>query len=192
MNSTTIKPMQLRLIFTLFLFSLSGIFAQEMTTIDGKEIPATANWEFLCEDYALSGILGVQIAKTPTGGIMSLTAKVTNSQFYIGGTVYLFLEDNSVITCTDKGIRASKDQNATSFYSFTIAEMSQLKSKAIQNIRFSIKGIASSFSSKTGHFMATNKIKYFGTFDKTIRNTIATEIEINALYQQKLLPKTKN
>ena len=49
------------------------VAAQEkMIAKDGKEYTATSNWKFSCKDYAYTGNLEVQIAKTDKGGLLKL------------------------------------------------------------------------------------------------------------------------
>lgn len=160
------------------------VVSQEtMTVSDGKIYPATSNWDFICKNYTYTGILKAQIAKTEKSGLLRLSVKVTKEEFYIGGTVYLFLEDNSVITCVDRGARDFIEQYAISFYQFSAAEMQQLKTSPIRNIRFSVKGKETSFDSATGYFTAINKKSYFDPYDKSVRNSHETEIEIRMLYK---------
>jgi len=166
------------------LFAPLIVVAQEtMIAPGGKIYTASSNWDFICRNYTYTGILKAQIAKTEKAGLLRLSVKVTKEEFYIGGTVYLFLEDNSVITCTDKGAREFIDQYAISFYQFSGVEMQQLKGSPIKNIRFSVKGKETSFDSATGYFTATNKKSYFDSYDKTLRNSHETEIEIRSLYK---------
>lgn len=165
-------------------FAPLALLSQEtMTLPDGKNYPATSKWDFICRNYTFTGVLNTQIAKTEKGGFLRLSVKVTNDQFYIGGTVYLFLDDNTVITCTDKGVRSFENQYAISFYQFSAVEMQKLKASPIKDIRFSVKGKETSFDSPVGYFTATNKKSYFESYDKTIRNSHETEIEIRSLYK---------
>ncbi|WP_051197595.1 hypothetical protein [Flavobacterium soli] len=134
-----------------------AIAQEKMITKDGKEYPATSNWEFLCPSYTYSGILNAQIAKTEKGGILKIGINVSDENFYIGDNVYLTLEDGSYIICTDKGIREMKEKQTIAYYFLTASEMNKLKIIQISNIRFQIKGNQDLYSSKTGHFTAINK-----------------------------------
>ncbi|MGK4568663.1 hypothetical protein [Flavobacterium sp. 3HN19-14] len=109
-----------KLIVLFWIFIAVKASAQEtMIFKDGKHYPATASWDFICENYALGGGLNVQVAKTEKGGLLQLSVPVSDDSFYIGGTVYLFLDDNSIITCTDKGLRNNKPGIAASWFSFS-------------------------------------------------------------------------
>ena len=164
-------------LFTLFLLSITG-FSQEMIPLNSsKKYPATPSWNFICENYALTGITHVQIAKTEKGGLLKLAVETTNPTYTISGTVYIYLSDNTFIICSDKGSREKIDNKIVSYYSFTPIEMSQLKKKEIQSIRFTIKGTASKFNSQIGNFTAINKKEYFTTYNNSPkRYNTATEI----------------
>lgn len=171
--------------FLLFLFCItsSAIFGQEIMTLPNtKTYPATSNWDFICENYALTGITKVQVAKTEKGGTLRLAIETTNPKFTIAGTVYVFLADNTVIICTDKGIRETKDNQIISYYNFSPIEMNKLKMTEIQSIHFNIAGKADGFSSQIGNFTAVNRKKYFSTaFDKS-KKGYDTVAEITLLY----------
>ncbi|MDI1255822.1 MAG: hypothetical protein PSV16_06955 [Flavobacterium sp.] len=171
------------LLFLTCCITLSASAQEMMAFKDGKQYPATKNWQFICENYALGGLLNVQVAKTEKGGLLQLSVPVSNESFYIGGTVYLFLDDNSIITCTDKGFRENQAGIATTWYSFSAVEMSRLKTKAIVNVRFAIKGKENRFTSQTGHFITWNKKSYYQLGLKPEKNNFETETAINSLYQ---------
>lgn len=176
--------MTLKKLFVLLLIGLSfQAFSQEtLVTKDGKTYPATQTWNFICENYALTGKAAFQIAKTDKGGLLKLTVETTDSTFYIGGVVYVYLEDNTVLVCTDKGMRQTADTSVTSFYNFSAIEMNRLKKTNITSIRFNIKGTPKKFSSQVGNFTAVNKKAYFST-SEIKPGTFETASEINSLYQ---------
>lgn len=174
--------MNRKLLFLLF-FATLEISAQTLSYKGSKPYPATNEWNFICENYALTGITNVQVAKTEKGGLLRLAVKTTNPTFIISGTAYLFLADNSVITCTDKAMREVSGEKIISYYIFSPAEMSKLKTTEIQSIHFNIKGNNSGFRSQLGNFTAVNRKSYFATaFDKS-KKSYDTVAEINALYQ---------
>lgn len=160
------------------------LVAQELMMLkDGKQIPATASWDFICENYALTGTARVQVAKLEKGGLLKLTIDTTDPAFIIGGVVYVYLEDQSILVCTDKNLRANKDGQASAWYSFTEREMAKLKTVDIGSIRFNIRGTAKKFSSQTGNFTAVNKKAYFSVGDnKPEKHETATSI--SELYQK--------
>lgn len=149
----------------LFVLLLFPFFCQAQQTMEikGKSYPATEKWDFICENYALTGTASIQIAKADKGGVLGISVSATDPGFYIGGVVYVYLSDLSVIVCTDKNLRENKDGKITAWYHFSAAEMQKLKATAIESIRFNIRGNTSKFSSQTGNFTAVNKQSYFST-----------------------------
>lgn len=170
-------------LFLTFLFA-NPLFSQDrMSTKDGKSVPASQSWDFLCENYALSGIAKIQVGKTDKGGLLQIAVQTTDASFFIGGVVYVYLEDNKVIVCTDKGLRENKNNVATAWYTFSAAEMNKLKATNIGSIRFSIRGKQSPFSSQTGTFTAVNKKSYF-SIRESKPDPYPTAAEIAALSQK--------
>lgn len=152
----------------LYLVVTSAAFAQqEMTLIDQKVIPATPNWTFSSDTYTYSGGIELQIGNNGKGGTLLVQLESSEPTFYIGGTVYLFLEDGNVITCTDKNLRSISGKMIQSYYILTPSEINLLKKKKLTDIRVRIMGTATQFSSPTGFFTARNKIKRFGLTDET-------------------------
>lgn len=156
-----------RILIVFLFFSLSVFSQQKMTLIDQKTIPSTQKWQFSSISYSYSGSVDVQIGNNAKTGILMLQLQTSDSSFYIGGTVYLFLEDGNVITCTDKNLRSSADKLIQSYYILTPTEMNILKKKKITDVRFRVNGTATPFSSPTGFFTAHNTIRSFGLPDKT-------------------------
>ncbi|MFV8376171.1 hypothetical protein [Flavobacterium sp. LB1P71] len=171
------------LLFLLFIATISATSQEVLSFKGSKPYRATNSWNFICENYALTGAATIQIAKTEKGGILKLTVATTNPTFNIAGIVYVYLTDYSIITCSDKGIRGNNGNQIVSYYSFSPLEMNKIKTTDIQSIRFNIKGNANKFNSQTGNFTAVNRKSYFATAaDKTKKN-YTTAAEITALYQ---------
>lgn len=176
--------MNQKLILLLLFITAISASAQEIMTYKGsKQYPATNSWNFICEQYALTGASNIQIAKTETGGALKLAVETTDLAFTISGIVYIYLADNTIIVCSDKGVREKTANQIVSYYSFSPIEMNKLKKTDIQSIRFNIKGTTNKFSSQIGNFTAVNKIDYFATaFDKT-KKSYDTAKEITSLYK---------
>ncbi|HOZ74140.1 MAG TPA: hypothetical protein PLS51_00550 [Flavobacterium sp.] len=174
------------MIRTLLCFLLTSVLlpaTAQTLTLKGKTYPATDSWDFICEQYALSGSAQVQIAKTEKGGLLQLSVETANTANVISGTVYVFLADHSTITCSDKGIREIKDGQIMGYYMFTAAEINKLKTVEIASIHFNIKGNGQRFNSQLGNFTAVNRKTYFATaFDKS-KKSHDTAVAISKLYQ---------
>lgn len=132
-----------------------------------KPIPSTPLWTFSSPTYEYSGNLELQIKNKNNAGILHLYLTVSDPAFYIGGNVYLFLEDGNVITCTDKNIRSVSGKIIQSQYVITTGEIALLKKQQLTDVRFKVIGNETQFSSPTGYFTAHNKIHSFGFPDKT-------------------------
>ncbi len=141
----------------------SVLYAQETMTVNSKIYPATPTWNFICENYAYSGLTQIQIAQTEKGGLLKITVETNNTSYAIAGNVYVDLTDMSAIVCTDKNQRETHGNKTTSYYSLTATEMNRLRKTEIQAVRYYIKGIKNKFSSQTGYFTAFNKKRYFAT-----------------------------
>lgn len=170
-------------LFALLLLALTpALFAQNTLKFNNKDYPATANWDFLCERYALSGKADIQIAATEKGGLLQIAMRTNEPAFYIGGTVYLYLENQDIIVCTDKNLRKSNADATTAWFLLTSAEMKKLRTSRLGSVRFNIRGKADAFSGQTGNFTAVNKKSYF-SFALHKPEQFETETEIAALVQ---------
>jgi hypothetical protein len=156
--------------FFVTLFSLS-LAAQNLIYKGDNPYPATSTWHFQCEHYDYP--LEVQIAKTSTGGYLRIATEVLDQIFYIGGSAFVLLDDGSMITCTDKGVRDYVDEKSVALYSFTQAEMDRLMTMNIQTIRFSIKAPKGLVGGNAGSYTAENS-KY---------SPDQTAVEISSLYK---------
>jgi hypothetical protein len=143
----------------------------------------TPSWPFLCERYAYSSEVEVRITKTPKGGYLRIAVEsATPIDTQIAGTAYVFLKNNTLITCTDKNKHSIEGSKVVSMYEFNPAEMKQLQQSDIDYIHFNLKGKASSFSSQLGNFTAVNKRAYFGKDTPENPNYFDTALAIKALY----------
>ena len=171
-----------KLLYFVCIFASINCLAQTFD-YNGKAYRATDSWEFLCDNYALTGSANVQIAKTEKGGLLKLTVETTDPNFIISGMVYVFLTDNTIITCSDKAMRDTSGNKVSSYYTFSPIEMNKLKMTEIQSIHFNINGKTHGFSSQIGNFTAVNRKRYFSTaFDRSKKSYATTE-EIGALYK---------
>jgi hypothetical protein len=160
------------------------VSSQELMSFNGhKDYKATNPWSFMCENYALTGLVNVQVAKMDTNGILKLSVETTNPKYSIAGTAYIYLTDNTIITCLDKGNSESNGNRIITYYSFSNSEMAKLKTTNIESIRFNIKGSYTPFGSPLGNFTAKNRTsKFESTYIKTNKN-YETAKEIMSLYQ---------
>lgn len=166
----------------LLLFFSTAVLAQsEMTYINGTALKATTEWELVNDDYAYGSFV-FQIGKTANGGILKVSAEVSDANFSIGGNLYIDFKDATYIICTDKNLRSFQDNKAVAFYVLTTKEMELLKAKPISSIRFKIIGNQTVFSSKTGHFTAYN---FKNSLAKILQKDylFETNIEVQKLFK---------
>ena len=139
----------------IILFSLNCV-SQNNIYIGNKSFSATEQWTFECSLEAGIGNLDVQIAKNENGGYLKLGIYSNDNWNYIGGNVSVFLEDGSIITCTDKGTRDEVDGKSIALYSFTNSEIEKLKELDILMLRFIIKAKPGIYGSSVGNYTAKN------------------------------------
>ena len=175
----------MKFILMLFLWcmSTSQMWSQESSiNFNSKSYPSTPIWNFMCDNYVLSGIVSIQIAKTEKGGYLKIGIETNNPSYAISGNLYVDLKDFSAILCKDKAIRSVEGNQIVSYYTFTSSEMNRLQKVDIESIRFFIDGKKTTFSSQTGYFTAVNKKKYFHTtYDFTAKN-FETALSIRSLF----------
>jgi hypothetical protein len=171
------------ILFLMILIKTQSYSQETVTNNTLSNDLSTNEWSFNCENYALTGIVKVQISKTTKGGILKLAIETTNPAFLIKGNVYVDLADQTVLVCTDKNNRTVNGNEITSYYYFSAIEMNKLRKTEIATIRFKIEGQETPFSSQTGNFTARNIMKKIVTaFDKS-KNSYDTAKEISELYQ---------
>lgn len=178
------------LIIPILLFSLN-VLGQNIIYKGNKQYSATKTWLFKCENYSWTGDLEVQIAKTFEGGYLRLSIDVPDEMFFIGGPVYVFLADGSMITCSDKGIRDNVDGKSIALYVFIKSEIEKLKILDIQKIRFTVRDISGVNGGPTGNFTAKNKIDVYGLSLNSIykgpkieeKDHYETSVEVTKLFE---------
>ena len=173
--------MKNKILLLLLLISVAASSQNSMTLTGSKYYKATPDWSFISDTYALTGIVHVQIAKTDTNGILKIAVETTNPKFLVSGTVYVYLTDNTIITCSDKGNTAVNGNTIIGYYNFSNSEMTKLKTTNIDAVRFNIKGNYTKFGSPFGNFTAYNKTAKFESKYNTNQKNYETAKEIKAL-----------
>lgn len=120
--------------FFYFLFLIIGIksFTQTNTFFIGnKTYPCSKSYS-LCLNYNLNAIAtSLLIAKDGDNGLLALT-----SNGKIHGTLLLYLDDNTIITCYDKYLYDQVNLIWTTVYNLTKVEIAKLKTTNVNSIRF--------------------------------------------------------
>ena len=168
-----------------FYFITSVLLGQESMTVQSKLYPASPTWNFMCNNYVLSGVATIQIAKSDKGGYLKIAVETNNPAFSITGNIYVDLKDFTAIICTDKGLRTIEGNQIISYYAFSQKEMSRLQKVDIESVRFYINGKPTSFSSQTGYFTAINKKKFFHTAYNDNKKYYETATAVRDLFLKK-------
>jgi hypothetical protein len=150
-----------------FLFlTVNFCFSQDFMFVKGKKYKATPEWNLVCDTYSFDSNLRLQIAKTDYGAIVKIATTVSDVNFYLGERIFILLQNNSLIYCTDKGLREVNGNLVTSYFFVTAIEFKKLLAQNITDIRFKIIGKQSNFSSQTGMFTASNVLTVFDAYSK--------------------------
>jgi hypothetical protein len=162
----------------IFLLCISSVNSQNYIYIGDKQYESTQTWKFEMNTRYWSGNPELTVAKKEDGSGYLMIAIDVPFKRYIGGTIFLFLEDGSTIKCTDKGVRDHVDRQSIAIYNFTKDEIKSLKSNKITKIRFSIYD----GTGEKETFTANNKKPHFFSFDKEEKEYHETDIEISNLF----------
>jgi superfamily II helicase len=82
--------------------------------------------------------LNLVFAKDGEKGLFVISSKLV-STVRISGKLIIYLDDGTVITCIDRGIKDNVDDIATAAYYLTNEELNKLKKSNINTIRYIIK-----------------------------------------------------
>ncbi len=103
------------------------------------------------------GNLNLVFAKDGTTSLIIVSSKLTDV-VKIAEKLIIYLDDGTVISCTDRGINDNVDDVAISAYYLTASELSKMKSSNINTIRFEIVcPVCGPFNSWEGVYSASNK-----------------------------------
>ena len=82
--------------------------------------------------------LNLVFAKDGAKGLIIVSSKIV-STVRISGKLITYLDDGTVITCIDRGIKDNVDDIASSAYYLTNEELTKMKNSNINTIRYTIK-----------------------------------------------------
>ncbi len=103
------------------------------------------------------GNLNLVFAKDGTTSLIIVSSKLTDV-VKIAQKLIIYLDDGTVISCTDRGINDNVDDVAISAYYLTASELSKMKSSNINTIRFEIVcPVCGPFNSWEGVYSASNR-----------------------------------
>jgi hypothetical protein len=118
--------------------------------------------------------LKLVFAKDGAKGLLVVSSKLV-STVRISEKLIIYLDDGTVITCIDKGIKDNVDDIATSAYHLTNEELNKMKKSNINTIRYIIK-CAECYTNRLfeGNYSASNKGN-----SKTDFPSVITEFYLN-------------
>ena len=159
------------LLITLALSYAAIINGQNFAFIGENSYPSTEKFTLQSNsDKEDIGDLNLVFAKDGTTSLIVVSSKLTNV-VKIAEKLIIYLDDGTVISCTDRGINDNVDDIAISAYHLTTAELSKMKNSNINTIRYEIVcPICGPFNSWEGVFSASNKGSSKTDFTKDIKS----------------------
>jgi len=164
----------------LFIFSC-GLQAQQYIYYGNHQYKSTPSWKLKLNGQFFNGDPEITIAKRPNGGYLMISIRVPDKSYYIGGTVFIFLSDGSVIKCIDRRVRDHVDNKSIALYNFTNGEIEKLKQFRITRIRFSIIG----GMERSDTFTADNRRMSIGMYyyNSNVKSYYETNIAVKKLFE---------
>ena len=154
----------------IFLTSLlSNLKGQNYAFIGEKSYPCTEKYTLKSNsDKEEISDLNVVFAKDVETSLVIVSAKLTDV-VKIANKLIIYLDDGTVISCTDRGINDNVDDVATSAYRLTSSEISKITKSNINTIRFEIVcPICGPFNLWEGVYSASNKGSSKTDFTKVV------------------------
>ena len=149
-----------RLVFilTLVLAFSAKMNAQNFTFIGENSYPSTERFELQSNsDKEEISNLNLVFAKDGISPMIIVSSKLTDV-VKIANKLIIYLDDGTVISCTDRGINDNVDDVATSAYRLTPSEISKMKKSNINTVRYEIVcPICGVFNIWEGVYSASNK-----------------------------------
>ena len=146
------------LIIILVLAFPTYTIAQNFTFIGENSYPSTERFVLQSNsDKEDIGDLNLVFAKDEETALVFVSSKLTDV-VKIANKLIIYLDDGTVVSCTDRGINDNVDDVATSAYRLTSSEVGRMKKSNINTIRFEIVcPICGPFNLWEGVYSASNK-----------------------------------
>ena len=168
------------MLFVLFVFVSVKVQSQNTFFIGSKKYKTTQEWTFQTE-ASIDNNPRISVGKDNYKGLLIITAFTMGIK--IGGTLVIYLEDDTIITCKDRGVNDVTNGECTTVYSLSLNEIEKMKNFKIMNIRYNL--ISNQFSKDS--FIAKNVYKNSSIvelFNKKKQEQVYwdTEIDISNLF----------
>ena len=143
--------------------------AQNFTFIGENSYPSTERFELQSNsDKEEISNLNLVFAKDGISPMIIVSSKLTDV-VKIANKLIIYLDDGTVISCTDRGINDNVDDIATSAYRLTPSEISKMKKSNINTVRYEIVcPICGVFNIWEGVYSASNKESSKTDFTKVV------------------------
>ena len=169
-NESQIHEMK-RIAFTLILglaFAVQ-VNAQNFAFIGENSYPSTERFELVSNsDKEDIGNLKLVFAKDGISPLIIVSSKLTDA-VKIANKLIVYLDDGTVISCTDRGINDNVDDVATSVYRLTSSEIGKMKKSNINTVRYEIVcPICGVYNIWEGVYSASNKESSKTDFTKVV------------------------
>ena len=160
-----------RIAFTLILglaFAVQ-VNAQNFAFIGENSYLSTERFELVSNsDKEDIGNLNLVFAKDGISPLIIVSSKLTDA-VKIANKLIVYLDDGTVISCTDRGINDNVDDVATSVYRLTSSEIGKMKKSNINTVRYEIVcPICGVFNIWEGVYSASNKESSKTDFTKVV------------------------
>jgi len=156
---------------TLTLAYAINVNGQNFAFIGENSYPSTESFTLKSNsDDVDKGDLRLMFAKDGTTFLIVVSSKLTDV-VKIAEKLIIYLEDGTVISCTDRGINDNVDDIAISAYHLTTEEIKKMKNSNINTIRYEIVcPVCGPYNSWEGVYSASNKENYKTDFTKVLKN----------------------
>jgi hypothetical protein len=164
----------------LLLFFAINMECQNILFVGNKKYKTTQGWWFDTE-ASMDNSPKISVGKDKNNGLLIITAFTGGLK--IGGTLIVYLEDDTIIVCKDRGIRDITNGECTTVYYLTIKEIERMKYSKIMSIRYNV----SSGQFHKESYIARNVYKNYSDIEYT-NNTEKpphwnTHLDIRNLYE---------
>jgi hypothetical protein len=140
----------------MLVFNLT-IYGQDFFFLGEKSYPCTEAFTLQTSSEDLDdNDLKVLFGKDGTNGVIIVSLK-TYSTRRISGKFYIYLDDGTVISCIDRGVKDNVDDIASSVYQLTDEELSKMKSSNINMVRFTIECVGCYLPMHAKNYTASNE-----------------------------------
>ena len=132
--------------------------AQNFAFIGENSYPSTERYELISNsDKEDIGNLNLAFVKDGISPLIIVSSKLTDA-VKIANKLIVYLDDGTVISCTDRRINDNVDDVATSAYRLTSSEIGKMKGSNINTIRYEIVcPVCGVFNYWEGVYSASNK-----------------------------------